>query len=90
MSYIIKATPSELRNAAANVEDNAEQIRSEVENVRTLLDQLRQTFLGERASDFFNRYETAYQDMQRWDDIVRSFSDEMREAANRLEAADRN
>lgn len=88
MSYEILAQITEMRNCASTIEDNSEIIRREVEQVRELVSPLRQTFMGNRASDFFQKYDQAYDDMQQWDDIVRSFAEELRLAANALEAAD--
>lgn len=88
MAYEIIATPEMLNQSADTVDTNADTIRHEVEGVNELLGMLRQTFIGRRAADFFQRYDSAHQDMQEWDRIVRSFAQEMRDAASNLNKAD--
>ncbi len=88
MAYTIAATPAELRSSAGTIEGNAASIRKEVEEVHQLLGTLRTTFLGKRASGFFHKYDQAYDDMQKWDDVVVSFAAELQLAAANLERAD--
>lgn len=88
MGYIIKATPAQLLTSANEIENNAAEIRQEVEKVREALEPLRQSFLGESAKGFFTEYDQSYEQMQNWDNIVRSFAEEMRTAAMQLRAAD--
>jgi len=51
---------------------------------------LRPTFLGEIAAAFFKEFDSSKAKMEQWDDIMRSFSVEIRDPANKLEAADRS
>jgi WXG100 family type VII secretion target len=88
MPYEIEADPGMLFSSADTIETNAEIIRKEVNNVQMLLEPIRQSFLGNSADKFFRQYDQAYEEMQQWDDIVRSFADELRTAATRLRAAD--
>ena len=90
MSYTIRLTPSQLRQKAADIERNAAIVQKEVDAIEQLVNRLRPTFLGETASAFFKEFDSSVQSMQQWDDIVRSFATEIREAANKLEAADRS
>lgn len=89
MSYTIRLTPPELRQKAANIDTNAATVQREVNAITQIVSRLRSTFLGETAATFFKEFETARQGMEQWDDIVKSFATEIREAANKLEAADR-
>ncbi len=88
MTYTIKLTPANLIQKASNIETNAATVQREVDAVSELVNRLRHTFLGETASSFFKEYDSALNDMKSWDDIVRSFSTEIRDAANKLQAAD--
>lgn len=86
--YEIKATPPMLDSSASTIEENAAIIRTEVQAVDELLAALRSTFLGNRAGAFFQQYDQARDTMNQWDDIVLSFAEELRRAAQRLRAAD--
>lgn len=89
-SYTIRLTPAQLRGKAGEIESNARVVEQEVNAVDALVNTLRPTFLGETAAEFFRDFAQARGNMERWDDVVRSFAEEIREAANRLEAADRS
>lgn len=88
MTYEIKATLSDLRDAAATIDEQAAIIKGEVNSLNSLMGQLRQSFLGERASTFFTQFDNGYSEMETWFDIVRSFSEELRTAADSLQRAD--
>lgn len=90
MAYTIRLTPPELRQKASTIDENAKIVQKEVAEIKALVSRLRPTFLGETAAAFFKEFDAACQDMDQWDDIVRNFAIEIREAANKLEAADRN
>ena len=90
MTYTIRLTPPGLRQKASNIDNNASVVQREVDAIMQIVNRLRLTFLGETASAFFKEFDSALRDMQQWDDIVRSFATEIREAANKLEAADRS
>ena len=90
MSYTIRLTPSQLRGKAQDIDTNAKIVQQEVASIETLINQLKPTFLGQTASGFFKDFNQARGNMERWDDVVRSFATEIREAANRLERADRS
>jgi WXG100 family type VII secretion target len=90
MAYTIRLTPPELREKANSIDDNAKIVEKEVGEIKAQVNLLRPTFLGETAAAFFKEFDAACQDMEKWDDIVRSFSVEIREAANRLQAADQS
>jgi len=90
MTYTIRLTPSQLRRKARNFDQNAKIVQQEVTAIGTLIGQFQLTFLGESASRFFKDFNQARQNMERWDDVVHSFALEIREAANKLEKADRN
>ena len=89
MSHTIRLTPSQLRGRAEDIDRNAKIVQQEVNSIDALISQLKPTFLGETASEFFKDFNQARGNMQRWDDVVRSFATEIREAANKLERADR-
>jgi WXG100 family type VII secretion target len=89
-AYTIRLTPAELRQKASSIDDNAKIVQKEVSDIKALVSRLRPTFLGETAAAFFKEFDAACQDMDKWDDIVQQFSLEIREAANKLEAADRS
>jgi len=89
MAYTIRLTPPALRQKASDIENNAAIVEKEVNAIEQLVNRLRPTFLGETASTFFKEFDSALRNMEQWDDIVRSFSTEIREAANKLESADR-
>ena len=88
MTYTIRLTPAQLRQKADTIEQNANTVKKDVNDVEGMVSRLRPTFLGQTASAFFKQFDTASQDMNQWDQIVRSFALELREAANKLEAAD--
>jgi len=90
MTYIIRLTPPELRQKASNIDSNAAIVQSEVNAIEQIISRLRPTFLGETASVFFKEFDASKVKMEQWNDIVRSFSVEIRDVANKLEAADRS
>ncbi len=90
MSYTIRLTPPELRQKAEEIDRNAKIVEKEVAEIEALVNRLRSTFLGETASIFFKEFDSARQNMTQWDDIVRSFATEIRDAANKLEKADKS
>lgn len=90
MNYTIRLTPPELRQKASNIDDNATIVQSEVNAIEQIIARLRPTFLGESASAFFKEFDASIAKIAQWDDIARSFSVEIRDAANKLEAADRS
>lgn len=87
--YEIKANIVDVRSAATEIETQATVVRNEVQQIADLLATLRQTFLGDRAADFFQKFDQAHQQMGQWDELVRSFANELNEAAARYDAADR-
>ena len=89
MSYRIKLTPPELRQRANSIEQNAAMVEREVKQVVELLNRLKPTFIGSTASAFYRDFAKAQGDMDKWDDIVRSFAIEIKAAADALERADR-
>jgi len=88
MAYTIRATIDDLNNSANAVDQNAQTVKTEVANVTALLDELRTTFLGQRAASFFNTFNNESQAMNNWYDTVEAFASELRSAAARLGAAD--
>ena len=89
MSYTIRLTPSQLRAKAQEIEINLSIVQQEIIAIDALVNQMRSTFLGETASEFFKDFSQTRGNMERWDEVVRVFSAEIHEAANRLERADR-
>ncbi len=89
MSYTIRLTPTQLRSKAQDIESNSKIVQSQVSSIGDIVVQLQATFLGETASKFFQEFNKARENMERWDDVVRSFATEIEEAARKLEAADR-
>ena len=89
MAYTIRLTPPELRQKASDIDTNAQTVKREVAQIDAMVIRLRSTFLGETAMAFFKEYDAARKNMDQWDDIVMSFATEIRDAANKLEAADR-
>lgn len=88
-SYSIKATPTQLRQKASDIEKNAQIVKKEIAQIIDLVNKMRPTFLGETASQFFKEFDSSVKNMDKWDDIVQSFAIEIRDAANALEKADR-
>ena len=86
--YEIKANIVDVRNSASEIEGQAAVIRREVQGIADQLAQLKQTFLGNRAADFFQKFDQGHQQMQEWDKLVLSFAQELQEAAARYSAAD--
>jgi WXG100 family type VII secretion target len=86
--YEIKANIADVRAAATEIESQSGLVRNEVAQIADLLATLRQTFLGDRASDFFQKFDQAHQGMDQWDEVVMSFAQELNEAAARYDAAD--
>jgi WXG100 family type VII secretion target len=86
--YEIKANIADVLAAASEIEAQAGIIRSEVSQIAEAVATLRQTFLGNRAADFFQKFDQYHDHMQQWDDIVMSFAAELQEAAARYDAAD--
>jgi WXG100 family type VII secretion target len=89
MSNIIRLTPVELRHKAFNIENSANVANAEIKQVEQIVSSLRSTFLGETASAFFKEFDASLRDIEQWDNIIRSFSAEIRDAANKLERADK-
>jgi WXG100 family type VII secretion target len=89
MTYTIRLTPAELRQKADTIEQNANIVKKDVNDVKGMVSKIRSSFLGQTAATFFKKFDTACQDMDQWDKVVRSFALELRDAANKLEAADR-
>ena len=90
MTYTIRLTPPELRAKADDIDSNADIVKKEVADIVALVNRLRPTFLGETAAAFFKQFDAALQNMEQWDQIVRSFSAEIRDAANTLQKADQS
>ncbi|MCX7976567.1 MAG: WXG100 family type VII secretion target [Bellilinea sp.] len=88
-AYTIRLTPQELRQHASEIETNAEIVRREVDRISQEIEKLRPTFLGQAADAFMKEFAAARTDMEQWDDIVRQFSDLLRNTANTIEAKDR-
>lgn len=86
--YEIKANIVDVRSAAGEIESQAGIIRNEVQQIADALASLKQSFLGNRAGDFFQKFDTGHQQMQEWDKLVLSFANELNEAATRYTAAD--
>jgi WXG100 family type VII secretion target len=86
--YEIKANIAEVLSSATEIETQAGLIRTEVQQMSDAIATLRQTFLGNRAADFFSKYDQYADIMDQWDDLVLSFAEELREAAARYDAAD--
>lgn len=86
--YEIKANLVDVRNSASEIETQAGIIRNEVQQIADALNTLKQTFLGNRAGDFFQKFDQGHQQMQEWDKLVLSFAQELQEAAARYQAAD--
>lgn len=87
-NYKILATPVQLRQKASDIEQNAETVKKEIAQIIGLVSGLRPTFLGETATQFFKQFDSSIKNMEQWDDVVRSFAQEIREAANAIENAD--
>lgn len=90
MPYTIRVTPPELRKKADYIDSNAEIVKKEADAIAQIINRLRPTFLGETASAFFKEFDSAMMSADQWNDIVRSFATEIREAAKKLESADRS
>ncbi len=88
MAYTIRLTPPDIRRRADVINQNADIVRREVENIQVLLNGLRPTFLGNKADRFFKAFDQERANMEQWDDIVRSFAEELRQVAKRMEIAD--
>lgn len=85
---IIRVPPSTLRSRAGSIEEAAAGIQREVKQARQVIDALRPTFIGNRASNFFKDFDNAYASMEKWDDVVRSYAAELRQIANVIETVD--
>lgn len=90
MNYTIRLTPAELKLRATEIVQNSENVKKEMSELIKLAGALRTTFLGETAQSFFKEFDTKCSDIDRWADVVNSFANEIQEAANKLEAADRS
>lgn len=88
MADEIKASPAQLEASAANIEQNTAIIRKELNAMNDALLTLRRTFMGTRAAGFFKQYDPNHQDMTAMTETLRTLSDELRDAAMRLRAAD--
>jgi len=86
--YTIRLTPSELRQRATDIDDNADIVKREVDKISQEVNNLRPTFIGVTASNFLKQYDDAHADMEEWDKIVRQFADLLNLAANNLQKAD--
>jgi WXG100 family type VII secretion target len=86
----IEVTPAQLRQAADNLEEYANNIQTGVESVNTSLDRVggAEMFSGILASNIMSRYRRTNQTMESWPDHFRSFAATLRQAADRLEIAD--
>ena len=84
----IRVTPSELRKSAQIIRQNADDVKKDISAITALVDGLRPTFIGNRASNFFREFDNARGSMQRWDDIIRSFSSQLERKARDFEIAD--
>lgn len=90
MSYSIKGDPDHIRRQADNLSDLAVQIERELLRLDNTLNPLRSTFIGQRAGNFFQQYDQLRGQMFALRDVVRAFSGQLTDAANRLKAADRS
>jgi WXG100 family type VII secretion target len=85
----IRVTPSELRRRAKVINQNADDVKRDVDKINELVDGLRPTFIGNRASKFFKEFDSVRGNMQKWDDIIRSFAEQLERKARDFEIADR-
>lgn len=88
MSYTIRLQPADIRRRATNITNQANTVQREVAAISTTLDSLRPTFLGNKAARFFKAFDRERVYINQWDDIVRSFADELTTIATRMEKAD--
>jgi len=88
MSYTIRATIADLQNSAGVIDENAQTVKSEVAAVTNLINELRSTFLGQRAGNFFKTFDGDLEAMNNWYNTVEAFAGELRSAASNLNAAD--
>jgi WXG100 family type VII secretion target len=86
MRNIIDFTPDELRQKALRLNTNNTIVQSEIKEINAIISRLRSTFLGETASVFFREFDVSINSLAELDDMVRSLSVEIRNAANKLEA----
>jgi uncharacterized protein YukE len=69
--------------------DLASGIRGQLQRLEAAIGPLRYTFLGRRASSFFEQYTQFAEQMYGLADVVDSFSAQLIDAAKRLRSADR-
>jgi WXG100 family type VII secretion target len=88
MSNEIKASPAQLEASAANIEQQMFAIRKEIDMMNDTLMTLRRTFIGQRATGFFKQYDANIEDTSALTATLRALTDELRQTAARLRAAD--
>ena len=88
MSYSIKGDPVYIRRQGESLADLALQIERELNRLDSSINPLRYTFIGQRAGNFFQQYDQLKGQMYALRDVVRAFSGQLLDAANRLKAAD--
>jgi WXG100 family type VII secretion target len=88
MPQEIKASPAALESAAENIAQQADIISRELSGLSDQLQALRRTFVGKRAEGFYRQYHIAQEDMLALTQTVRQISDQLRQSASRLRAAD--
>lgn len=88
MTYSIKGNPDYIESRGRMLAVLAFEIRGQLQRLEAAIGQLRYTFLGRRATGFFEQYTQFAEQMYGLADVVDSFSAQLIDAARRLRAAD--
>lgn len=89
MTYKIRGNPDHLLRQSARLNDLASAIERDLRLLDDSINPLRNTFLGQRASSFFQQYDQFRGQMYGLRDIARSFSGQLADAGRKFKAADR-
>ena len=90
MTYKIRGNPDYLIKQSGRLNDLAAAIDRDLRQLDDAVRPLRNTFLGQRASSFFQQYDQFRGQMFSLRDIARNFSGQLADAGRKFKAADRS
>lgn len=79
---------AEAKARAAAIDQSAAQIEKDIQEVYAVLNELRSSFIGNTATEFFSAFDNAYAYMEQWDDVVRRYAEELRHIATVMHRVD--
>lgn len=83
--YITRLTPADIRKRAEHIEQNASMVRHEVDTIQAMLAGLPSASPGNQSHPIHRALDSERTTISQWEQIVRSFAEELRAVAMRME-----